>query len=277
MSVALGVAAGLVAGRLLWVLLRPSLAGPALRRPNWRGAEVPTAAGVVLALAVVLVEAARTLAGAGGGSPALTAARAAVVVAVVGLGLAGLLDDLAGDGTDRGFRGHLGALARGRLTTGGAKLVAGGAVAVVAVAAAGGEDPARLAADAALVALAANLANLLDRRPGRAAKAGLAAFAALAVATAAHPALAGVAVVAGAAAALLPDDLGERLMLGDTGANVLGGAVGLGVVLACAPGTRTAVLVGVAALNAASEAVSFGRVIDAVPPLRALDRWGRRP
>ncbi|MGH9177930.1 MAG: hypothetical protein ACRD0N_05175, partial [Acidimicrobiales bacterium] len=88
-------------------------------------------------------------------------------------------------------------------------------------------------------------------------------------------ALAGVAVVAGAAGALLLDDLRERLMLGDTGANALGGAVGLGVVLACAPATRTAVLVAVAALNLASEAVSFGRVIDAVPPLRAVDRWGR--
>jgi hypothetical protein len=30
-------------------------------------------------------------------------------------------------------------------------------------------------------------------------------------------------------------------------------------------------------LNLASEAVSFSRVIDAVPPLRALDRAGRRP
>jgi UDP-N-acetylmuramyl pentapeptide phosphotransferase/UDP-N-acetylglucosamine-1-phosphate transferase len=84
-------------------------------------------------------------------------------------------------------------------------------------------------------------------------------------------------VVAGAAAGLLLDDLRERLMLGDTGANALGGAVGLGVVLACGPAVRTAALVGVVALNLASEAVSFGRVIDAVPPLRAVDRWGRRP
>jgi hypothetical protein len=72
-------------------------------------------------------------------------------------------------------------------------------------------------------------------------------------------------------------DLRERLMLGDAGANVLGAALGLGVVLACSPGVRTGVLVAVALLNLASERVSFSRVINAVPPFRALDRFGRLP
>jgi hypothetical protein len=53
--------------------------------------------------------------------------------------------------------------------------------------------------------------------------------------------------------------------------------IGLGVVIATAPATRTIVLLGVLALNLASEAVSFSRVIDRVPPLRALDRAGRKP
>jgi UDP-N-acetylmuramyl pentapeptide phosphotransferase/UDP-N-acetylglucosamine-1-phosphate transferase len=66
-------------------------------------------------------------------------------------------------------------------------------------------------------------------------------------------------------------------MLGDVGANVLGAVIGLGVVIATAPATRTIVLLGVLALNLASEAVSFSRVIDRVPPLRALDRAGRKP
>ena len=282
MTLVAGVLAGFLAARLLWVLLRPVLVQPALLRHNWRDREVPTAVGVVVPLAVVLVECGRVVAGAvGDGSGQVTAARTAVVVAMLGLGLAGLLDDLAGGDDARGFRGHLGELARGRLTTGGVKVFGGAAVALVAVAVAApgagaGAGAPRLLADAALVALAANLGNLLDRRPGRATKAGLVAFAVLAVATQAASVLTGVAVVAGAAAALLLDDLRERLMLGDSGANALGGAVGLGVVLACAPGTRTAVLLVVAALNVLSEAVSFTRVIDAVPPLRALDRWGRR-
>ncbi|HYZ98915.1 MAG TPA: hypothetical protein VE575_09215, partial [Acidimicrobiales bacterium] len=68
-----------------------------------------------------------------------------------------------------------------------------------------------------------------------------------------------------------------RLMLGDAGANALGAALGLGVVLACSPGVRTVVLVVVAVVNLASERVSFSRVISATPPLRVADRWGRLP
>lgn len=278
MTIALGVLAGWLVARLLWALLRPTLDQPLLLRRNWRDHDVPTAAGLLLPLAVVVVEAGRAVAGAAGiGAEGTYPERAGVVVLALGLGLVGLFDDLAGGDDARGFRGHLAALVRRRLTTGAVKLFGGLAVATVAVAfVAPGGGLGRLMADAALVALAANLGNLLDRRPGRAAKAGLAAFVALAVATAAPTSLVTVAVVAGAAAALLLDDLREHLMLGDTGANVLGGAVGMGVVVACAPATRTLVLVVLVALNAISEVVSFGRVIDVVPPLRGLDRWGRR-
>ena len=65
-------------------------------------------------------------------------------------------------------------------------------------------------------------------------------------------------------------------MIGDVGANAVGGAVGAGIVIAAAPTTRTIVLVAVAALNLAAEVVSFSRVIERAPPLRALDRLGRK-
>lgn len=278
MTVLLGLAAGLLVGWLVWLLLRPAWNAPVLLRRNWRHLEVPTAAGIVVPLTVVAVEAGRLVAGASGPGPrSLVGPRASVALLVAGMALLGLLDDLLGGDDARGFRGHLGALAQGRLTTGAVKLFGGLAVAVVAVAAGRpGQPAARLVADAALVALAANLGNLFDRRPGRVAKAALVAFTVLVVGTAARAVLAPVAVAVGAAAALLVDDLRERLMLGDTGANAVGGVLGLGVVLACGPVTRTVVLLGVFGLNLLSEVVSFGRVIDAVPPLRTVDRWGRR-
>jgi hypothetical protein len=65
-------------------------------------------------------------------------------------------------------------------------------------------------------------------------------------------------------------------MLGDAGANPLGGALGLGLVLGFAPGVRNIALVVVILANLASEAVSFSAVIDRVAPLRYLDRLGRR-
>jgi hypothetical protein len=276
------VAGAFVAGVLvaagLWVLMAPAFGGEVFARENYRGRILPTAVGVLVALAVLAVDAAVAVAVAAGVEPDAGAVRGLRLVTVASLGFAllGLLDDLGGAGESGGFRGHLRALAHGRLTTGAAKLFGGAAVAVVVVSAREPDSLGRLLADGALVALAANLGNLFDRAPGRTTKLTLVAFAVLVAAAGAEPVLAGVALAVGAGAGLLTADLSERLMLGDAGANVLGAALGLGVVLACSPGVRTVVLVVVALLNLASERVSFSRVINAVPPLRTADRWGRQ-
>ena len=276
MAMAGALVLGAVTGWLSWRALARVLDRPLFARVNHRGRSVPTAGGLVPAVATVLVAAGAAVAMPASLREEYAAPVASVVVVVLGLALLGLVDDLAGSGDDgRGFRGHLAALRRGRLTTGGLKLVGGGAVTVVACAPISGGGPVRLLADAALVALAANLGNLLDRAPGRTLKGSAGAFAVLALAAGVPAELAVVAVVVGAALALLPADLSERLMLGDTGANALGGVLGIGVVLAAGPGARLVVLAGVAALNVAGELVSFSRVIDAVPVLRAADRAGR--
>ena len=278
MTVLVAVVVGFLATRLTWLLLRPVFGGEVFRRENYRGHALPTAVGLVLAVAVLSVEAVRVvLAAATGDGSRLDGPRTAVLVLAVGLSLLGLVDDLAGDGSNRGFRGHLEALAGGRLTTGALKLFGGGAVAIVAVAAArGGDGLGYLLTDAALVALAANVGNLFDRAPGRTIKVGVLGFLVLALATRAAPELGATAVLVGGALAMLLDDLHERVMLGDTGANLLGGVIGLGVVVVGTPVTRLAVLAGLAILNGISEWVSFSAVIDRVAPLRALDRAGRR-
>ena len=279
-SLLAAVVVGYLAARLTWLAARPVFALPALARRNYRGRVLPTATGIVLPLAALLVEGGRAVAGSFGvgDGPATSFVRALVLLAALGFGVLGLIDDLAGDvGAERGFRGHLRALGEGRVTTGALKLLGGGLLALFVVAPIVGESPGRLLADAALVALCANLANLLDRAPGRTVKVGVGAFVLLAVAAERTSALSGTAVVVGAALGLLLDDLHERLMLGDAGSNVLGAVLGLGVVAACGPAGRDIALVGVGALNVAGELVSFSRVIDAVPPLRAVDRAGRRP
>ena len=87
---------------------------------------------------------------------------------------------------------------------------------------------------------------------------------------------AAAAAPAGAAAALLPEDLGERAMLGDSGANALGAM--LGVAAASLPRRSRLVVLGtVAALTAASERFSFTKVIARTPALNWLDMLGRRP
>jgi hypothetical protein len=86
-----------------------------------------------------------------------------------------------------------------------------------------------------------------------------------------------VAGPTGAAAAVLPADLGERVMLGDCGANAAGALLGLRLAALRSRTARTALLVGVAGLTLASEQVSFTAVIESTPGLRGLDRLGRRP
>jgi UDP-N-acetylmuramyl pentapeptide phosphotransferase/UDP-N-acetylglucosamine-1-phosphate transferase len=277
-SVALGLVVGLLAVRTLVAGGRHLLAAPSLQRRNHRGVMVPTAGGLFAVLAVLAVEAGRTVfvAFGVGAAPAAGDARVLVLFACMGFALLGLFDDLVGDEHDRGLRGHLGALTAGRVTTGAVKLGAGAALALVLVRAdVEHGSAARFIADAALVALAANLANLFDRAPGRCLKISLLAWIPLAIAAGSDAVGVALASVVGAFGALLGDDLREHVMLGDTGAYALGGALGLGVVLECSPTTRTVVLVILVAFTVAAELVSFGRVIDRVPVLRGFDQLGR--
>jgi UDP-GlcNAc:undecaprenyl-phosphate/decaprenyl-phosphate GlcNAc-1-phosphate transferase len=206
--------------------------------------------------------------------------------ALAGLGgLAfGVLDDLRGSGKRRGLRGHLGALAHGEVTTGAVKL---GGLAATGLAAAllEGGGPADVAINAGLVAGGANLLNLFDLRPGRAIKvaAGSAGLIATVGALAGRDetgragGLAAVAAPVGAALALAGEDLGERAMLGDAGANALGAMLGAAAARALPRGARAGLLAGIITLTVASERVSFTRVIAATPPLHWLDMLGRRP
>jgi UDP-GlcNAc:undecaprenyl-phosphate GlcNAc-1-phosphate transferase len=275
-------ALALVGGALAaWVLLAASgglIAHPVLQRRNYRDFELPTAIGLLLVAAVLAFEGVRTLAGlAGLESGRIAPERLAVAGAVVVFGFLGLVDDLLGDGGDRGLRGHIKAALHGRVTTGFIKLGGGAAAALVIAAAVDGDRPGRVIVDAALIALAANIGNLLDRAPGRTLKWGLLAYLPLALAAGLSEPGPALAAVAGASAVLLAGDLRERFMLGDTGANALGAALGVGVVLVAGFQGRVIAAGVLLALTLLSEVFSFSRIIEGFPPLRAFDRLGRLP
>ncbi|HEX8005747.1 MAG TPA: hypothetical protein VF482_04880, partial [Trebonia sp.] len=141
--------------------------------------------------------------------------------------------------------------------------------------------PADVVINAGLIAGGANLLNLFDLRPGRAVKVTAASAVMIAAAGGRSgrraAAWRSVAAPLGAGLALLPEDLGERAMLGDGGANALGAMLGAAAATSLPRGTRLALLTGIVALTAASEKISFTKVIEATPPLRWLDMLGRRP
>jgi UDP-N-acetylmuramyl pentapeptide phosphotransferase/UDP-N-acetylglucosamine-1-phosphate transferase len=279
MSVVIGVVVGFLATRFLLVAGRDILTAPTLQRVNYRDRALPTAAGIFAILAVLLVEAGRSTLGAFGlgDEPGINAARPLVLFACLGFGLLGFIDDMLGTAGDRGFRGHLRALMHGRVTTGLCKIIGGVAVAFVLASQDDFITGKRLLSDAVLIALAANLGNLLDRAPGRVIKVGLLAWVPIAIAAGTGAVGVAVAPVIGAFAGLLPEDLRERLMIGDTGANVLGAVLGLACVLEIGRGARNGILVALIVLNVAAELISFSRVIERVPLLRAFDRLGREP
>jgi UDP-N-acetylmuramyl pentapeptide phosphotransferase/UDP-N-acetylglucosamine-1-phosphate transferase len=278
MSIILAFACGLLAVRFLLLAGRDILASPTLQRTNYRDRPLPTAAGLFAVLAVLTVEAGRSTLGAFGigDEPGGNPARALVLFACLGFGLLGFVDDVLGTGEDRGFKGHVRALASGRVTTGLCKIIGGVAVAFVLASQDDFITGKRLLSDAVLIALAANLGNLLDRAPGRVIKVGLVAWIPIAVLAGTGAVGVAVAPVMGAFAGLLGDDLRERLMIGDTGANVIGAVLGLACVLEVGRGARNVILVALVVLNLAAEFVSFSRVIERVPVLRALDHAGRR-
>jgi UDP-N-acetylmuramyl pentapeptide phosphotransferase/UDP-N-acetylglucosamine-1-phosphate transferase len=246
-------------------------AGAPWRRTNYAGRPVTLLGGPALA--------ASATASAVLGAPAGTRAAAALVGTVAGV--VGGYDDLAGarpeQVRDKGLAGHLAALRAGRVSAGAVKVAGiGAAAAAAAVLTRRGTGRGALldgVLTTGLVAGTANLLNLLDLRPGRAGKVGVLA----AAAGLGGPAGSLVAGPLGATVATLPADLGERVMLGDAGANSLGALLGLR--LASIPGRapRAGLLAGVVALTLVSEKVSFTKVIEATPGLRELDRLGRRP
>jgi hypothetical protein len=279
------------------LVLVPGVFGRAPRRlvaVNHRGKPLPAVLGVVIAAAAALTLAVATvalrLAHATPGSSrwpdpsfpadllagpdvwrvAAVAAGAALVVA------AGLVDDLADPGGPRGLRGHLGALRRGRLTTGLAKLVAL-VLAGAAVAMALGATAGRGVLVAVTVAGSANLWNGLDVAPGRAGKAFLLVAVPVVALAGPGPGTVILAAVLGAATVVFLLDLREAAMLGDVGANLLGFAVGAALAEAL-PVPWLALAAGaVVALNLLAETLTLSRAISAVPPFRWADRLGRLP
>jgi UDP-N-acetylmuramyl pentapeptide phosphotransferase/UDP-N-acetylglucosamine-1-phosphate transferase len=283
MSLPVGFVLGLLTGWLFWLGGQEMLRRPMFLRTNYRGRELVTAAGLAVPLALYAAGAVMAVLVALGASPAPEATRSLTLtgVAVGGFALLGLLDDLAIDRDTSGYAGHLRALRRGRLSAGSLKMLAGPAIALVVVQPVSGQSLLWLLVDGAVVALAANTANLLDRAPGRVTKVAVAGFAALTasalVSTGGRvPSLLGAGVALGAVLALLVPELREELMLGDTGANALGAAIGLGVVLTQSPTSTAFVAAVLLAMNLLSEWVSFSEVIERVGPLRALDHLGRR-
>jgi UDP-GlcNAc:undecaprenyl-phosphate/decaprenyl-phosphate GlcNAc-1-phosphate transferase len=229
-----------------------------VRRANYRGRHLVFPLGALLLAA-------------GGLALALEPTR--WLVFLCGVGCLGLIDDLV-DARPRGWRGHGAAVLRGEVSPG--SLKAAGTIGLAAWAAAGdGTTGLALVAEALVLTLAAHLGNLLDTRPGRAEKGLVLTAGAVCAAAWSLAPLDPIAALIAPVAVCSWLTLREHAMLGDTGASMIGGMIGVVLVSALAAAGTYVVLVALSVLAIYGEFRSIGSAVERVPLLERLDSLGR--
>lgn len=260
---------------LLLLLLPPLIRRLMIRfkwtRSNFRDEVIPQSFGVVIVLFTsVMLTATAWL------YPLYRPQAKLWLVAVVGFGVLGLLDDLKGDRQIKGLRGHFSAAAKGKITTGFLKAVGGIVLALFLAWKIHGSEPVRILLDAAVIALSANFINLLDLRPGRAGAVFLVFGGAIllfgiqkqGVFSGVSPLL----FVVLAALVVYERDARATVMLGDVGSNTLGACLGLALALsACPTLLRGIILVLLLSVHLIAERLSLTKLIAETPLLRILD------
>jgi len=272
----------LVLATLVALALAPGLLRAMTERgqvhANYRGRRVPFPLGVLGAVAGAVALVPLILIARLAPSAVFYPEVGAVALYAVGVALLGLIDDTLGEPggrpAPRGWRGHGAAVVRGELSTGALKAVGALGLALLAVDGVWVSDFDWLLAAVVLV-LATNVFNLLDLRPGRTLKAFVLVAAGVVIGSGELRALWTVGLFAGPVLVAGAYDLRERAMLGDTGANLVGGLAGLMLVLVL---SQTGLLIALGLLLAITlygELRSISALIERTPGLRELDSWGR--
>jgi len=193
---------------------------------------------------------------------------------IVAISFLGFIDDLLGKHDTKGFKGHIGSLLKGKLTTGGLKAAGGGFIALyLAVSVSSGYVD--ILINTILLALFTNMLNLLDLRPGRAIKGFL--FLLLVISLLGYTLMDWLLLIPllGTVIYYLPMDLKVRAMLGDAGSNVLGLALGYAAVTSLSQLERIGFLVFLVAIHLYTEKYSLTQTIERISVLNRLDKLGR--
>jgi len=240
-------------------------------RPNFKGENIPLAAGVVFFISLV-----------GALMPLLfiwpdTWREQALLylLAMAGATFLGLMDDVWGSREASGLMGHFKALLRGRLTTGAVKALGGGVLALILAGQLFPGDIWRILDSALIIALSVNLVNLFDLRPGRAGKVFILIYFILLPTALGSPAAVPATMVLGALLAWLPVDLKAKAMMGDAGSNTLGIVVGLLAAATLEGYFRAGYLVALVIMHIITERYSLTKIIAGNAVLNYLDMLGR--
>lgn len=277
MSDALIVGVAILAGALaewviLYFLLNMLLDSGAVRK-NYLGHDIPVSAGISFPISVILVFLVFLL------FSRYKPAFHTYLFGIIAISFLGFIDDMLGQRDTLGFKGHFGALFKGKLTTGGLKALGGGIIAFfLSLALAGNaglHNWGDIIINTLVIALFTNMLNLLDLRPGRAIKGYLFFLVLIILMAAGKINWLLIAPLLGAVLVYFPTDLRARAMMGDAGSNVLGLTLGYYTVIHLPLPYRVAVLLFLVGMHIYTEKFSLTQTIEKVPFLRAIDRLGR--
>ncbi len=272
----------MVVGALItWLVTAPvveMISHSGFVRPNFKGESIPVGVGFIFLLVVIggLTIDYLFLPGLLGQGAMLMLMGLAVITFL------GLVDDFLGSRDYSGLRGHLKALLKGKLTTGGLKAVGGGVLALLITLAYLRPETwtfsvaLDIIVSTLIMALSINTINLLDLRPGRAAK----GFLLLAVIFSAllwgSDNILPLALIMGSLVLYLPWDLKARVMMGDTGSNALGLVIGMVAALSLQGAVKLFYLLFLVLFHVLTEKYSLTQLIANNKILNYLDQLGRK-
>ncbi|MBM7581312.1 UDP-N-acetylmuramyl pentapeptide phosphotransferase/UDP-N-acetylglucosamine-1-phosphate transferase [Caldicoprobacter guelmensis] len=197
----------------------------------------------------------------------------AFLLVVTALALIGFIDDVLGDTAVKGIKGHVGTLFKGNISTGGIKLIIT-ALTGMYVSWCYHRELMAWVVYALLFSLFVNFINLMDLRPGRAIK----VFMLSVIVIVTLGGFSNIWMFIPLLASLpfyIKGEMEERYMLGDTGANLLGGIIGLYAIKEVPFVPAAVMLTALISIHVIAEYHSLSKFIESIPALRFIDQLGR--
>jgi len=235
---------------------------------NYRGVDIPLSAGISFPIAVLAVFLIYVFFSWYDNSYHL------FMFGIMSISFLGFIDDMLGKRNAMGFKGHFGALFKGKLTTGGLKALGGGLIALF-LAHFHSSGTGNIILNALIIALFTNMLNLLDLRPGRAIKGYLFFLLVIVVLAGGRIDWLLIAPLLGAVIYYFIIDLRAGAMMGDAGSNVLGLTLGYLSIINLSLLFRIGILIFLMAMHLYTEKYSLTKTIEKVPLLKAIDKLGR--
>ncbi|MGB9813850.1 MAG: UDP-N-acetylmuramyl pentapeptide phosphotransferase [Thermovenabulum sp.] len=234
------------------------------KRKNYKGVEIPTAGGIIFIIVNSIMSIFLFT------IFTIFSERLFILLNLIGtltMGIFGLIDDTFGQRNVKGFRGHFFSFFKGNLTTGVLKAVFGFLISFLISFVKNIDNIYFLILDTFFICFFINIINLLDMRPGRACRFYL-VLSILAMIIEFYkksfyriwlmlPLFCSVFV-------FLPYDVGEKIMMGDTGANVLG--INLGIIYSwiLPPNIKLILLSLLIFVNVLAEKYSISKILDKI-------------